>query len=698
MLYTNTNLKVLNEVYFGETPGITRCFQAFCEFRNKYITKRIIFTGNPNADKDKDLQRFVQEIEREFGLYSYSVVIVSSDQFNAFTIIPFFRGNSSKDILEVSKSGYRFKKEAEVSMITFFFTGLLFNADLTNRQAFAILLHEIGHNFQDAVNNNIHALTMVSRVILIYQEILQLCTGRVLDVLKDALTVAVFSNKSVGLLSKMYNKAILGKDKTNIISYVNFIMGIADSIKMIKALANIAMLPVNLIIGGVQGLIQSLFNPIDMIKDYLGERFADGFPASYGFGEDAAIGLKEMDKYKIGYTWMDKILQLPLIGHIYNILLIPGMFLCTAGDCHPRTVARMKSIVKDLEEDLNDPNLNPKLKKQLKEEINTINNSIDGYFKENTRISNPDIVQFLLDNIVYHCFGGGIKLKLSELYVKISGHDGLRADTNKVYDKLLHKQDNIKEEYEMTNWYNVFLESDDEDEEKEEKKKKKDKDDDDDYEEDDDSDYNDLGPDPDDEIDPDDTPLPDEDDYDDSDSSDYNDYDIMSSSDSSDDSDSDDLYSKLAKVGYAYIVIANNFKHIHLNVCGRKFDNIHGLADELYTHYNYSADGFFEMAMESKSKLDNPNNAAKYCSDIRVEDDDNYNYEKACLAMKENLMHALDYLKTARESADNRSDIQSKIDEELSYTNKQLNYFMRRRSMNVDSGMNESYDPYNELF
>ena len=104
------------------------------------------------------------------------------------------------------------------------------------------------------------------------------------------------------------------------------------------------------------------------------------------------------------------------------------------------------------------------------------------------------------------------------------------------------------------------------------------------------------------------------------------------------------------------------------------------------------------MAMESKSKLDNPNNAAKYCSDIRVEDDDNYNYEKACLAMKENLMYALDYLKTARESADNRSDIQSKIDEELSYTNKQLNYFMRRRSMNVDSGMNESYDPYNELF
>ena len=27
-----------------------------------------------------------------------------------------------------------------------------------------------------------------------------------------------------------------------------------------------------------------------------------------------------------------------------------------------------------------------------------------------------------------------------------------------------------------------------------------------------------------------------------------------------------------------------------------------------------------------------------------------------------------------------------------------LNYFMRRRLMNVDSGMNESYDPYNELF
>ena len=697
MLYTNTNLKVLNEVYFGETPGITRCFQAFCEFRNKYITKRIIFTGNPNADKDKDLQRFVQEIEREFGLYSYSLIIVTSDKVNAYTTIPFFRGKS-KDILEVSRSGYRFRKEAEVSMLTFFFTGLLFNTDFTNRQVFALLLHEIGHNFQGIANNTIQSLSICNTILLIYQEVLQVFTGRIVRVIHDILLMTVVSNKVLGKISKTYNDCILGKDKNNIISYINFIYGLSDTIKSLKSIAKIPLFPVYLIIESIRSILAGLLSPTFTIKDYLGERFADGFPASYGFAEDISMCLGKMDKYKFGYTWSKLITQAPIIGHIYNILLIPGIFLTSAGDCHPRTVARMKSIVKDLEEDLNDPNLNPKLKKQLNDEISNLNITIDNYFKESSRIGNPDVVQTLIDNVVYYSFNGGIKLKLSETYIRLTGRKNLRADTNRVFDDLLNKQDNIKEEYEMANWYNVFLESDDEDEEKEEKKKKKDKDDDDDYDEEDDSDYNDLGPDPDDEIDPDDTPLPDEDDYDDSDSSDYNDYDIMSSSDSSDDSDSDDLYSKLAKVGYAYIVIANNFKHIHLNVCGRKFDNIHGLADNLYLYYNQSADGFFEMAMESKSKLDNPNNAAKYCSDIRVEDDDNYNYEKACLAMKENLMHALDYLKTARESADNRSDIQSKIDEELSYTNKQLNYFMRRRSMNVDSGMNESYDPYNELF
>ena len=35
--------QVLNEVYFGETPGIMRCFNAFSAWRSKYLMDRKVY-------------------------------------------------------------------------------------------------------------------------------------------------------------------------------------------------------------------------------------------------------------------------------------------------------------------------------------------------------------------------------------------------------------------------------------------------------------------------------------------------------------------------------------------------------------------------------------------------------------------------------------------------------------------------------
>ena len=61
--------QILNEVYFGYTPGIARVFSAFQDFRHKHVVDRKFFMGNIDADNDPDLRKFIQEVEREFGLY-----------------------------------------------------------------------------------------------------------------------------------------------------------------------------------------------------------------------------------------------------------------------------------------------------------------------------------------------------------------------------------------------------------------------------------------------------------------------------------------------------------------------------------------------------------------------------------------------------------------------------------------------------
>ena len=225
----------------------------------------------------------------------------------------------------------------------------------------------------------------------------------------------------------------------------------------------------------------------------------------------------------------------------------------------------------------------------------------------------------------------------------------------------------------------------DKDDKKEEKEKKESKE-----KEDDDDDYNDLdlmG------VDDSDTDIDDVDDSEESDD-DYNDLmddDDIDTSDNTDDSDSSDynallvvsdtddkssdsgsVYEKAAKAAYAYVVISNNMKHIHLNVCGRKFNEIHQMCDTYYNHFSDMADYFYELAAQSTLvTLDNPTRAKEHCEDIDVETEKEYDFKSALMCIDSNIKLAIKYISELRESSDMRTDIQSKVDDELGYLNKE---------------------------
>jgi DNA-binding ferritin-like protein len=146
------------------------------------------------------------------------------------------------------------------------------------------------------------------------------------------------------------------------------------------------------------------------------------------------------------------------------------------------------------------------------------------------------------------------------------------------------------------------------------------------------------------------------------------------------------VFEKIAKIGYVYTVISNNMKHIHLNACGKKFEEIHRTAETYYNHFNYFADSMFELASESPLiKLDNPTRAKEHAEGIEVEADTSYPFETAMARMSDNLNKAIECVKDARAAAgDSRTDIQSKLDEELSYLNKEFNYFLRKKMVADD--------------
>ena len=86
-IYSTENTIIINEVYFGQTPGITRVFEAFCKFRDKYVNSRKSFTGNIDSLHDPDLGVFISEMEREFGIYSYSFIVEYDDTVNMDSVV-----------------------------------------------------------------------------------------------------------------------------------------------------------------------------------------------------------------------------------------------------------------------------------------------------------------------------------------------------------------------------------------------------------------------------------------------------------------------------------------------------------------------------------------------------------------------------------------------------------------------------------
>ena len=245
--------------------------------------------------------------------------------------------------------------------------------------------------------------------------------------------------------------------------------------------------------------------------------------------------------------------------------------------------------------------------------------------------------------------------------------------------------------FEYNDLFSYFNEADDEEEKKKNEDEKKESKDD-----SSDEDYNDLMND---DSDIDDDLSDDSDDSSDDSDSDYNTLVVVKSD--SEGSDTGTVYDKAAKAAYAYIVISNNMKHIHLNVCGRKFREIHEMCDSYYNHFSYMADYFYELAAESPLvTLDNPTRAKEHCEDIEVETEKEYDFKSALERVNNNIERAIKYISELRNASDMRTDVQSKVDEELGYLNKESRYFIRKRLIEPTSEETiemESYN-YNDLF
>lgn len=426
-------LQAINEVYFGHTPGINSLFNAYCDWREPLVSDSKYFTVSGRNIYSKEMKFFIDKVCKQFGFKSFSYTVVNSSAVNSFTYIGKSNSRNYKTI-EITKEGYRFKDNTNIHSIVAVYPDLVFSPHYTSEENFAIFLHEIGHNFQTAANRTILSLSAATDILSMLTDIMR---GNIIRPIIGSVLTSEEARSCVNAL--MYN--FLTNEKLGKIYSVIGVMTYSFSYikNLIKKIFIISTKPVNLIMNALRNLLPFMIDVVtgQAAKGYYGERFADGFAASYGFGSELQTALAKMSGHGIAsMPILDDIIgSIPLVGHLYSIACLPGYILWGIIDVHPTNEDRMYSVLKDLKQDLNDPNITPEMKKQLTKEIADYEKAMNDFFDANRKFSNASVVTSLMQEAIYKKCGGSLKFKISELPYLNKG--GFRGDTNDTASKIL---------------------------------------------------------------------------------------------------------------------------------------------------------------------------------------------------------------------------------------------------------------------
>lgn len=390
----------LNEVYFGKDVVLPLQKQLH-RIRHKLADKQI--TSKTNLDPE--ILKFNRLAKKIFGFKTFTMYLQPSPFANAyaFSIDTFFSPQESEllyNSLISSPEGFKYNNAfANVNLVIAIHSELIDNTIYSDAELIAVILHEIGHGFFQAVVMNKE--------------------NRVYD-------TSVFITSMLSLF-----KSIKKKTKPKLIS----LDSIKDSvIKDIELLGNFP--PVfagKSIINYMKNNSMSANLKFNRAA-YTNEKFADTFASMYGYGLELHSGLMKMmqNTYKDVYGVKSYPKWVETIGvcHLYSLDLM--LYILGIQDEHPQQLARAKTTIEYLKKELDNEGLDPKLKAEITKKINDIENLIQEYINFPKDEDSMRILR-LYSSLLYKQCGGDFR----ELD---TDNDALFNQINDKYQKMLKKK------------------------------------------------------------------------------------------------------------------------------------------------------------------------------------------------------------------------------------------------------------------
>ena len=369
-----TNLICLSEAYIGKTETLLQMEDQIGKIRERALRK---FT---DINKSPEVLAFNRLMEKQFGMDCFALYIDQSNIINAYTSVVGMRfdialKDNISDWVEGNREiGFRWKAGNKLCIMSCIYLGVLANPNFTNEEILAILLHELGHNFADAIYDDIKIANRKSMEY--YKEYL---------IITSIISFGLLLPTNIAEYIHYLNSHQRKQGKKN---HKNIFRGISQGFHAMKTNFNEFW-------GQVKARLKggSRYEYIKMILDARGakenarksfgrqnEVIADKFAGIYGYGPAQVSALFKMDK--VENKAKNFVKKIPLIGEDNNDSFNAETVDLCDYDCHPHNIQRANEEIALLKREVERTDVDPKLKKMMNEQITQIQNIL----KEETKI------------------------------------------------------------------------------------------------------------------------------------------------------------------------------------------------------------------------------------------------------------------------------------------------------------------------
>lgn len=252
-------IEPIDEAYFGKTPDMLELESLISKLRKKYTDKDNVKT----IAKDDLVDKFINKIVSTFGFSKVYFGFDKTPVYNCYTLpIRESRYGDLSQKYTVTKNGIKYNDDVQAETLIMATQKLFFCPKITDGEVLATILHEIGHNFTDAVV----PITLP------------------FDVLKSSIKTFI-----IGLITSAKNKLnSLLPSATDVLDSISNMISTAPGFgdRMTKKNPESS-----------RQFLTSVISTTNR-RRYADERFADQFAAMYGYGAELSSVLAKIDYNK----------------------------------------------------------------------------------------------------------------------------------------------------------------------------------------------------------------------------------------------------------------------------------------------------------------------------------------------------------------------------------------------------------------